>query len=382
MEKANTLFVWKAARRVLSLLLLVAVMGMASCAPAAAPTATPAAAPVAKATPTPVPTKPTPTPELATVKVGVLRSGSEAGFYVAIERGYFREQGITNQLEVFRTATDQVAPLSKGDLDVGTGAITAGLFNAFERGIPLVLAAGTGYLLKGSSFGSYMVRKDLWDAGVIRTPADLKGKVFAKTPVVGSLSDISLERLLKQGNVSMEDIRVENLGFPEMAAAFAGKKIDFAYMVEPYVTQTMEQGLAVRLAAAGDLSPGQMGGWMFSPQFAKDKREVANRWTIAMLKGGRDHTDAFFKNKGGKEEIATILAKYTAVTDPAVHLKTVPSYITPNGYISRESLQEQVAFYTEKGWIKVKIDANAVIDDSFVDHAIGVLGKYEEVAGR
>lgn len=357
-------------------------MLIAACSPAVvAPTSTPLAAAPTKATAAIPASKPTSAPPPpATVKVGVLKTGSEAGFYVAIDRGYFKEQGITNELNVFKTATDQIAPLATGDLDIGTGAITAGLFNAVERGIPLVLAAGTGYLLKGSNFGSYMVRKDVWDSGAIRTPADLKGKVYAKTAVVGSLSDIHAERLLQLGKVSWDDVRTETLGFPEMAAAFAGKKIDFAYVTEPYVTDLVEKGLAVRLMAAGDLVPGQMGAWMFSPQFGKDRSDVANRWTMAMLKGARDYTDAFFKNKGDRQAIASILAKFTSVTDPAVHLKATPSYVTPNGYVSRQSVKEQVDFYTAKGWIKQKIDLDAVISNKFVDNALGVLGKYEEVA--
>lgn len=314
--------------------------------------------------------------------MGVLRSGGEAGLYVAIERGYLKEQGITIETTAFSSSGDMIAPLGTGDLNLGNGAATAGLFNAVGRGIPIVIPAGSSLLPKGSTFTAFMVRKDLFDSGAIKTPADLKGKVYSKTPGKGTASDLALDMLLKQGNLTEKDIQIQELGFPDMVAAFSGKKIDFAYVTEPYVTASAEAGVAVRWIPAGDLLPGgQVGSWLASPQFVKERRDVAKRWMVGVMRGERDFVDAFFKNKGSKEDVAKILTKYTAVTDLAVQLKVAQPYLTPNGYANRKSLQDQLSFHIQRGLVTGKVDLNSVIDDGLVDYAIGVLGKYEDVPG-
>src|SRR5438067_12967496 len=66
-------------------LLAVWLAGCATAPPPAAPAAPP---PVAAATAT------APPPPSQTVRLGALGSTSDAGFYIALDRGYFREQGL------------------------------------------------------------------------------------------------------------------------------------------------------------------------------------------------------------------------------------------------------------------------------------------------
>src|SRR5690349_18357375 len=106
---------------------LVACAAPAAPAPAAAPSPVGAAAsgapPVAVA-PTSAPTA---RPAPVTLKVGDLRINSSAGTYIALERGYFAEQGITLDFEPFTTGGEQIPALANGQLDVGVGAVSAAL---------------------------------------------------------------------------------------------------------------------------------------------------------------------------------------------------------------------------------------------------------------
>src|SRR3569623_1887358 len=54
------------------------------------------------------------------VKVGVLDSLSEAPTFVALDKGYFREEGLDVRFERFPNTADMVAPLSTGQLDVAS----------------------------------------------------------------------------------------------------------------------------------------------------------------------------------------------------------------------------------------------------------------------
>src|SRR4051794_13947825 len=145
------------AAALVALILLVACGGGSGAAPTAAPTAAGPAptsapsAPASAAAPTgsadatsaagtnargpAVPadatgTLPPPLAPAVAVKVGVLRSLSDAGIYLAAERSYFREEGLDVSLEPFGSTAEMTAPLASGQLDVGAGAPTPSLFNA------------------------------------------------------------------------------------------------------------------------------------------------------------------------------------------------------------------------------------------------------------
>src|SRR6266568_469678 len=62
--------------------------------------------------------------EMVTLKAGTLATVGDAGWWVGIDQGYFREQGIQLDYETFDSAAAMVAPLSSGQLDVGGGAIS------------------------------------------------------------------------------------------------------------------------------------------------------------------------------------------------------------------------------------------------------------------
>src|SRR3954447_21652459 len=132
------------------------LMGLA-CAPAAAPSAakpapTAASAPAGQATgAAPATTAAAPaisapaaavTPQARQkVRVATIRITADAGLYIAEQKGYFDEQGIDVDWVDFVTAGDTIAPLGTGQLEVGVGAVGAGLFNAFLRGIDIRLVA-------------------------------------------------------------------------------------------------------------------------------------------------------------------------------------------------------------------------------------------------
>src|SRR5579884_359702 len=118
----------------LALLLFGWLLG--ACAPAAAPAAAPAgpakpAAPVAPATAPAATGAGTPArPELVTtpavdLKVGVLPLASFAPYYIAQERGYFKEVGLNVEFTVTASVNDQLPSLAQGQLHVAPARATS-----------------------------------------------------------------------------------------------------------------------------------------------------------------------------------------------------------------------------------------------------------------
>ena len=64
------------------------------------------------------------------VTIGISNAATDAGFYIADKKGYFREAGIAVNMAAFPSAAKMIAPLGGRELDVGAGTVSAGLYNA------------------------------------------------------------------------------------------------------------------------------------------------------------------------------------------------------------------------------------------------------------
>ena len=102
---------------------------------------------------------------LAVEKVNIAYIGGTAdvGFYIADARGYLQQEGVEAKFIVFDSSARMVAPLATGDIDVGSGAINAGTYNAFQRGITMRAVADKARNKGDYSYQALVVRKDLWD---------------------------------------------------------------------------------------------------------------------------------------------------------------------------------------------------------------------------
>src|SRR5947209_10150333 len=109
------------------------------------------------------------------VVVGTGGSASDAPFYIAHERGYFNDEGLDVDLIVLDSGAKVIAPLGTGELDVGSGALSVGFWNALARGIKFRIVADRGHAQPGYLYQTVFMRKDLVDSGRFKSLKDLKG---------------------------------------------------------------------------------------------------------------------------------------------------------------------------------------------------------------
>src|SRR5438132_4527071 len=154
----------------------------------------------------------------STLRVGVVASVSDAGFFVPVERGYFAAQGLAVEFVPFRSAADMIAPLGVGQLDIGGGAVSAGLFNALARGIDLRIVADKGTIRTGQSYEALIIRRDLVESGRFKTLADLKGLRIGLA-ARGISPHIDLVMFAKKANLKPDDVEITIMAFPYMVPA-------------------------------------------------------------------------------------------------------------------------------------------------------------------
>ena len=311
--------------------------------------------------------------------VGTTNSNSDAPFFIAEAKGYFREQGLDVELLPFDSAAKMVAPLGTGQLDIAAGAPSAGLYNAAERGIDLRIVADKGSDPKGYGYLPLMVRKALVDSGKVKTVRDLRGmKIAEVAPATASLC--TLNEALKKGGLTYKDVEETFLGFPDHLTAFTGGAIDGAITAEPVATRCVETGAAVKFMLNDEFYPNQqIACVLYGGPFIKNKGDAPRKFMLAYIKAARDYNDAL---RGGKmggpaaADIIAILTKYTAIKDPAVYRAITPNGNDPNGHLNVDSLRKDLATFKEAGFVKGEITVDRVVDQSFAEAAVKTLGPY------
>jgi len=343
---------------------LVAVL-IAACGPVAAPSPTPTALASAVPAATPVP---------VTVKFGQVGTISDGAIFIADAKGYFKEQGITLDLQTFQSAANMTTPLGTGELDAGGGAPSAGLYNAIGRGVNIRIVADKGSLTAGHGYEAVIVRKDLADR--VKSAKDMKGlKVSIAAQDI--VPEYSLDAFLRTGGLTIKDITLVPLAFPDMVAALANKAIDVAVPTEPTATRILDAGTGVLITRTDIVVPGeQTAVILFSEKFAKNT-DAAVRFMKAYLQGARFYTDAFDKKDPAKrKEAVDILAKGTKLDAALIDRVVVPG-IDPNGAVNAKSLDAAQQYFVTKGTQQKALDMTMVVDASFADAAVKELGTYK-----
>ncbi len=317
--------------------------------------------------------------QLVKVRVAVQSSASDGAIFIALDKGYFKQEGLDVETINFSSASEMIPALSTGQVEVAGIGGNAATLNAVAHEIGIKAVADKGSTGPGFGYLALMIRKDIMDSGKFKDFSDLKGLKIALTPPLdGTANAIDLDKALKKGGLTSKDVSTVMLSFQDMGAAFAGKSIDAAIAIEPAVTQIVAKGLAVRWKGIDEIYPGQQISVInYSPKFIKEMPAQAKAFMVAYLKGARDYNDAFVKNKN-KQEIATILTKYTSIKDPAVFEKIVPAGINPDGYLNIQALKDDQDWYFAKGKIAQKIDIDSFVDHQYVDYALQKLGKYSK----
>lgn len=354
----------------------------APAAPAPAADAPAAQAPAAQAPAAPAPAaqapaaQPAAPPATVHVKLGMLPpSISNAGLYIAEAQGYFKEQGIEVEALQFRSGDDQAAALATSEIDIGSGGPNAGLYNSILRGVGTKVVADKGYASTEMDYQAIMVRKDLYDSG-IRSIDQLKGR---KIGVIGfgASQDLMLSRLISEKGWQPEDVEMVVVPLPQMTVALANKAVDFAFLIEPWLLRAVEQDLGVPIYAPADTYPDQQVAVIFySEKFAAQQPDAAKRFMIAYLKGVRDYNDAFRKGIN-KDRVVQILVETQVAEDAATLDRMHKASINPNGYVFTENLQWDIDFFHQQGRVSGALNVDQVVDHSYVDHAIQMLGRYE-----
>jgi NitT/TauT family transport system substrate-binding protein len=309
------------------------------------------------------------------VAVGLIGIFVDIGILIAQDRGYFKDEGLDVSIEMFRSGAEQIPPLASNQLQFGTMALDPSLYNAVARDIPLKIVSEKSRNSPSHGVGAVVARADLYDSGALNEPAKLKGKTIA-VPSNG-IPLRYVELALAKGGLTLDDVELTTIPFPDMPVALANKSVDAAWMNEPYLVLAEERGFAHRLASAADLYPTLISNILvISPRFAQENPEAARRFVTAYLRGQRDYYRGFQlrQDEALRQQIVQIAVAETPVKEAALYDRMGFHAVEPNGYVDARVVAEMQDWFASKGFIPEPVDVEKIVDRQYLEYAVQRLG--------
>lgn len=203
-----------------------------------------------------------------------------APLYVAIEKGYFKDENIDLTLVTGFGADKTMTAVISGEADIG--------FMGSEASVYMYSEGASDYVVNFAQLtqraGNFLVaRQDnehfQW--------ADLKGKTVLGGRK-GGMPEMVFEYILKENGIDPEkDLTIiQNIDFGSTAPAFADGRGDFTIEFEPGATSLESEGKGHVIASLGKDS-GYVPYTAFSAKksYLKENPDVIQRFTNALQKG-------------------------------------------------------------------------------------------------
>lgn len=242
-----------------------------------------------------------------------------APMYVAIENGYFKEQGIDLELVTGFGADKTMTAVLSGEADIGFMGPETTVYTCNEGASDMVV----NFAQLTQRAGNFLVGREADDRF---TWEKLKGKdVLGGRD--GGMPEMVFEYILKKNGIDPEaDLNIDkSIDFGSTAAAFSGGQADFSVEFEPGATALEQEGDGYVVASLG-VDSGYVPYTAFSAKdsYMKEHPEVIRGFVTALKKGMEyvySHTP---------EEIAEVIAPQFKDTDKETMAIIIKRYADQN----------------------------------------------------
>ncbi|MDO5410402.1 MAG: ABC transporter substrate-binding protein [Lachnospiraceae bacterium] len=252
--------------------------------------------------------------------------------YVAIEKGYFEEEGLDLELTTGYGADKTMTALISGDADIGFMGSEASIY-AYAQG-QKDYAVNFAQLTQRA--GNFLISREpienfSWDM--------LKGS-YVVGGRAGGMPQMVFEYILKKHNINPKsDLQIDqNIDFGLTAAAFTSNNADFTIEFEPHATLLEQEGNGYVAASLGEAS-GYVPytAYCAKKSYIEKNPEIILKFTAAIQKG------LDYVNNHSASEIAKVIAPQFKETD----IKTITAIV--ERYAGQSTWKTDTVF-TEKSF--------------------------------
>jgi NitT/TauT family transport system substrate-binding protein len=305
-----------------------------------------------------------------TVKIGYIPSDSFAVLYLLADR-YLTPGGVNVQMVRLPGGAEITSQVATGQLQLGGAGMGAAGFNAAAAKLPIEFIAP---LHMGFLEDYFTVRKAVWGTEVKRV-ADLKGRAVALN-TRGAAVEWVLDQVLRRDGLTIKDVQVKIMPFPDMVPALESGAVDACILTEPFPTMAEEKGIAVRpFPRPASAKPVPITAAFWNADWARGNADLAHRVMTAYLRAARDL--AADGGRGWTEDRnVDIIVKYAAVRRELVK-KARSHVVDPNLELDAGTLDSMQRLSAELGYLKYTefLSLDRLFTFSYRDRAVKELGR-------
>ncbi len=218
--------------------------------------------------------------EKTNLTVAAVPALDSAGLYIAKDRGLFAAEGLNVTILPAISGATTIGSQLAGKFDVTVGNYVSYISENTTDSHANFRVLAPGSIMQADNQEILVPRNS-----PISTVADLAGKTIAVN-VRNNIGTLLISSVLSDNAVQVNKSQFVPIPFPDMARAMAERKVDAAWLPEPFVTQAEEDTGAVPLADANQGSSQNLpiSGYMVTANWLKKYPNTAAAFRTAILK--------------------------------------------------------------------------------------------------
>lgn len=286
----------------------------------------------------------------AVVHFGYLPIASDASFFVALEKGFFTEEGLKVEPTRFESSNQALEALVAGRIEA-TAVVALEAALALEANTPdqfrvIEMSAATAE----TKVHRIVVKTD----SPIDSLAQLKGKTVGTFP--GSQMVVFLKLILGRYFDSDKDVEIVQLKPELQIQALESGQVDALFCLEPTGSILESKGIGRTISMNPLYEYIQK---PFPTAVGVVSAKLARENPATMIRIAKALTKAHEYLKTNPQDVAAILPKYVPL-DPSIAAKiALYDYWSPES-IDRQAVQALTDLYVEKGIIKKPVSTAAL----------------------
>jgi NitT/TauT family transport system substrate-binding protein len=292
------------------------------------------------------------------VSVGVFPVSSSLPYFVAVERGFFREQNIEPEMIKLMGGPPNVAAMMTNQIEVSVVLVTLEGLNADVKKPGVAMYISLNSQTKVWKMEQFVVRNGFKAESI----ADLKGAKLMSAPGPANLN--TAKAVLAKNGLKDGDYTIDQLDMGQHVNAMTAGTFDGGYTLEPNasmmikagVARSLESGVISKYILGDETADAYAAGCAMTTDFIQKRPEVAKRFAAAWSKA------IDFINKS-PDEARKYLAKNTYTPDNVVDMVSMLGYVMVGDMTPKQvgDLQKLSDFGTSIGVVPEKLDVTKVL---------------------
>jgi len=287
------------------------------------------------------------------VKVGVFPTASSVPYFAAIERGFFKEQGIEPETIRLIGGPPNIAAMISNQIEAAIVLVTIEGMNANLKKPGVAMYIGVHSQNKTYQMEQFVVRRGY----AAESLKDLKGARIMSAP--GPANVVAAKAVLAKVGLNERDYTIDQLDMAQHVNAMTSGTFDAGYTLEPQastmrklgVARTIEAGVITKYILGDENGNAFAAGCAITRDFIRNRPDVARRFAMVWKKA------IGFVNEN-PQEARKYLAKNTLTPEDVVDTVPMVRYFMAGELTDKHKAEFQkfIDFSTAVGTLPEKID--------------------------